>query len=137
MDFLLDQNNALLLTLAVVSGTMLLLQSARKGAKGASVSVQEAIRMVNHQRALMIDIRTPEQFKAGSIAQARNVPHNELSDKANTLPKDKPIILFCDAGRQSVSATTKLRKLGFEQAVSLQGGLRAWVDAGVPLAHKA
>lgn len=136
MDFFLEQNNIILLTVAVVSGTMLLLRSARKGGRGASVNVQDAVQLVNRQQGIFIDIRTPEQYKAGTIPQARNVPQDQLEAKASSLPKDKPIILVCDSGQQAIQATSKLRKLGLAGAVSLQGGLRSWTQEGLPLTKK-
>jgi rhodanese-related sulfurtransferase len=52
------------------------------------------------------------------------------------LPKDKPIIVVCDQGRESARIAGSLRKQGYEQAMSLEGGLRGWVQAGMPLSKK-
>lgn len=136
MDFLLDQNNIIVVIIAVVSGTMLVLQTVRKGGGGTAVTVQDAIQLANREHGIFIDIRSPEKFKAGSIAQARNIPSDELESKADSLPKNKPLILICDSGQQTGAAAGKLRKLGFEQAVSMQGGLRSWTQEGLPLSKK-
>lgn len=136
MDFLLSQNNLYIVVIALVSGGMLLWPSLTKGRSGNAVSVQEAIQMANQRQAVFVDVRPPEQFKTGSIAQARNIPAAELAAKAAALPKNKPIILVCAQGRESARAVAALRKQGLE-AVSLEGGLRSWTQGGLPLGNKA
>lgn len=133
MDFLFQQNNLLILGLAAVSGTMLMVGSLRKGQAADAVNVQDAVRLVNRERGIFLDVRAADKFREGSIAQARNLPLDQLDDQASSLPKERPIIVICDVGQQSGSAAGKLRKLGFEQAVSLKGGLRSWTQEGLPL----
>lgn len=137
MDFFLNQNNLYIVLIAVISGAMLLWPLINKSRSGAPVTVQQAVQLANQQQAVFIDIRTAEKFKTGSIPQARNVPAADLEAKLSTLPKNKPIIAFCDQGRESVRVVAALRKQGFEQAVSLEGGLRSWVQAGMPLSNRA
>lgn len=136
MDFFLDQNNIIVVIIALVSGAMLVLQTVRKGGKGASVNVQDAIQLANREHGIFIDIRSPEQFKTGSIPQSRNIPSADLESKAASLPKNKPIILVCDTGQKTGAAVGTLRKLGFERVVSIQGGLRSWTQDGLPLSKK-
>ncbi|HLR13182.1 MAG TPA: rhodanese-like domain-containing protein [Burkholderiaceae bacterium] len=133
MDFLLQQNNLLVLGLVIISGAMLVLGSLRKGQTAEAVSTQDAVRLVNHERGVFVDVRPAEKFGEGTIAQARNLPLDQLDDKAASLPKERPIIVVCDSGQQSGAAAGKLRKLGFEKAVSLKGGLRSWSQDGLPL----
>lgn len=136
MDFFLDQNNIIVVIIAAVSGAMLILQTVRKGGKGASINVQDAIQLANREHGIFIDIRSPEKFKTGSIAQARNIPSADLESKAASLPKNKPLILVCDTGQQTGAAAGILRKLGFEHVVSINGGLRSWTQEGLPLTKK-
>ena len=137
MDFIFSQNNLYIIIIALVSGAMLLWPTIVKGRGGAAVDLQQAIQMANQQQAVFIDIRPAEQFKTGSIPQARNVPQADLQAKSGTLPKNKPIIVVCDQGRASVQAASALRKQGFEQTFSLQGGLRGWLQGGLPLSKKS
>lgn len=136
MDFILSQNNIYIVLIALVSGGLLLWPTLSKRRGANSASATEAVQLANRQQGVFIDIRSPEQFKTGTIAQARNVPFAELEAKLETLPKNKPLIVVCDQGRQAVSAATTLRKHGLE-AVSLEGGLRGWAQAGLPLSKKA
>lgn len=137
MDFFLSQNNLLILVIALTSGFMLLLPTLMKGRSGGTVSSQQAVQLVNQQQGIFLDVRSADLFKTGSIPQARNVPAADIESRLNSLPKNKPIIVVCDQGRESARVAGILRKQGFEQAVSLSGGLRAWVQDGLPLAKKS
>lgn len=136
MDFFLEQNNLLILAVAAVSGFMLMLPMITKAGGSKAVDVPEAVRLVNHSQGIFLDVRSPEQFKAGTIPQARNLPGTDLSTKMASLPKDKPIIVVCDQGNSAARVASTLRKEGYTQAVVLEGGLRAWLKDGLPLSKK-
>ena len=136
MDFLLEQNNLLILAVAAISGTMILFGNLRKGGSNVSVSVQEAVRLSNQQQGIFVDIRSSDSFKKGAIAQSRNIPRDEIETKSSSLPKDKPIIIVCDTGQSATPIVNKLRKLGFENTVNMQGGIRGWSQDGLPLTKK-
>lgn len=135
MDFFLDSNNLIFLFVAITSGIMLALPNLLKGGAKA-IGVQEAVRLTNQNDGIFVDIRSHEAYKAGSIPQARNMPVADIKNKLNSLPKDKPMIIVCDMGRQAVGVTSMLRKQGFQQAFTLDGGLRSWLEAGLPIAKK-
>lgn len=105
---------------------------------GASVSSAQAVRLMN-QGALVIDLRSREAYEAGHIGEARHVPAAELETQAETLKKwrEKPVVLYCDAGHTSVAAARKLARLGFTQAASLEGGVAGWLRDNLPLAKSA
>ena len=136
MDFILSDNNPYILLIAIVSGLMLLWPTLMRGSRATVAPVSEAVRLSNQHNGIFIDVRPHDRFKAGTIAQARNIPLADIDAKINTLPKDKPLIVFCDHGRISVGAANKLRKSGFEHVVSLEGGLAKWVEAGMPTSGK-
>lgn len=136
MDFILSQNNIYIVLIAIISGALLLWPAVSKRRGGHAVSASEAVQLANRQQGVFIDVRSPEQYKAGTIAQARNVPLAELEAKLENLPKNKPLIVFCDHGRESIRAATILRKHERE-AVSLVDGLRGWTQAGLPVSKKA
>ncbi|TAM86762.1 MAG: rhodanese-like domain-containing protein [Candidimonas sp.] len=137
MDFILSQNNLYIIIIALISGAMLLWPVILKSRGGSSsVQITEAIELANRKQAIFIDVRKPEEFKTGSIPQARNLPSDEIEAKLSSLPKNKPIIVVCDQGRESARVAAMLRKQGFGDTVSLAGGLRAWSKEGLPLAKK-
>ncbi|WP_341667859.1 rhodanese-like domain-containing protein [Alcaligenes sp. SDU_A2] len=133
MDFILSQNNLLILAIALVAGIMLLMPSFFKGRAGRAVSTSEAVQMVNQKQAVLIDLRGADQFKAASIAQSRNIPAADLDAKAASLPKDKPVILVCDTGRSASRSVAVLRKHGIQEAYTLEGGIQAWMQASLPV----
>lgn len=136
MDFILSQNNLYIVLIAVVSGALLLWPAIGRRRGTNPVTPTEAVQLANRSQGVFIDVRGAEQYKSGTIAQARNVPIAELEAKLDSLPKNKPLIVFCDQGREAIRAAATLRKHGLE-AVSLEGGLRAWTQAGLPLSKKA
>ncbi|MFE3322708.1 FAD-dependent oxidoreductase [Nocardia sp. NPDC059195] len=77
--------------------------------------------------AQAVDVRTPEEFAAGSIPGSLNIPLDELRDRASEIP-DGSVLVFCQVGQRGSSATRLLTQLGRE-AVNLDGGYRTWRDA--------
>lgn len=135
MDFFADQTNILLIVVAVTAAIALALPSfLQRGAK--QVSVQDAVQLTNAREGLFLDVRSAEHFKAGNIPQSRNIPLADIAQKAGNLPKDKPIIVVCERGRNAVEVVNTLKGKGYEEVYCLQGGLAAWIEAGMPLAKK-
>lgn len=114
---------------------MLALPNLLKGG-GKTVTAQQAVQLANQQQGLFLDVRSSDAFKTGSIPQARNLPAADLQAKLGSLPKDKPIIVVCDRGRDSARVAGTLRKQGYSQAVSLNEGLSGWTHSGMPLSRK-
>lgn len=131
VDFLLD--NIWLILIAALSGGALLLPSLRGR---AFVSVMRATQLINHSNALVLDVREPSAYAAGHVPDAKNIPLKELSNRIGDLSKHKarPVIVVCQSGMQSRKAAAQLRKAGFEQAVSLEGGMNVWQNGGMPVA---
>ena len=136
MDFFLSQNNLLLIGVALVSGLALAWPMIQSKRAGASITCTQAVQMMNHQHAILLDIRPSDAFSAGHIPQARSIPATEIEKKAASLPKNKPLILVCDFGRAAGSVAVRLRALGFTEVSVLGGGMRAWSTAGLPLTTK-
>jgi rhodanese-related sulfurtransferase len=101
----------------------------------AALSAMQAVRLMN-QGALVIDLRTKEQYDAGHIGDARNVPAAELESQADSLKKwrDKNVITYCDSGTSGANGARTLMKLGFTKVFNLHGGLNAWLKDNLPLA---
>lgn len=81
---------------------------------------------------LIIDVRTPEEFSSGYIAEATNIDFyaNDFDQKLNIIGKDQPIYIYCRSGGRSLSAAKKLEKLGFRKVYNLIGGIGSWNSAG-------
>lgn len=73
-----------------------------------------------------IDVRTPGEYKARSINGFKNLPLNQLPEKASTLNKDKEVIVICQSGMRSKSACKILKKQGFTNITNVSGGMSTW-----------
>ncbi|MFG6176278.1 rhodanese-like domain-containing protein [Halomonas sp. THAF12] len=106
------------------------------GANGVTTS--EATQLVNREDAVVLDIRDKNDFKAGHIAGARNIPQSSLDSRLTELDKfkDKPIIVACKHGQSSGTVQAKLAKAGFERVLKLKGGMTQWQADGLPLVKK-
>jgi rhodanese-related sulfurtransferase len=132
VDFLLQ--NWMLVLVALVSGGMLLWPAIGGGAGGAKVSVSEAVQLINREKAVLIDVCEPAEFAAGHPVGARSVPLGSLeSSKALPANKALPVVVVCQTGARASRAAATLRKLGYENAKVLAGGLAAWREANLPI----
>lgn len=135
MKFIVE--NIWLIVLALVSGGMLLGQSLRKG-PGGGVNSSEAVRLINREKAVLVDVSEPGEFAAGHASGARNIPLGSLGDSKD-LPGNKtlPVVVMCASGARAARAAAQLRKAGHDKAVALAGGMRAWREAGLPVDKSA
>ena len=136
MDFFSDQNNLLLIGIALGSGLALAWPMIQRSRGGATVSSTQAVQMINHQGAVLLDTRSIEAFQGGHIPQARHAPLADIEKKAASLAKDTPLILVCEMGRSTIDAASRLRAQGFTAVSVLDGGIKAWSTAGLPLTTK-
>jgi len=86
--------------------------------------------------ALIMDVRTPEEFSAGHLVNARNIDWNGNSFEAQikTIDKSTPVFVYCQAGGRSSSAAKKMRSSGFTKVYELDGGFSDWKEAKLPVA---
>lgn len=128
--------NMALFGAVIVSGVLLLWPFiGRLFRPGQEVGPTEAVQLMNRRDAVVLDVRDATEYKSGHITNARNVPEKELEARAKELEKvkAKPIIVCCPRGNRSANVAGRLRKLGFNEVVSLRGGLAAWQQANMPL----
>ncbi len=132
MKFILD--NWMLIAIAVASGSMLLLPVIQ-GAATAGLDPTGAVQLINREKAVVIDVCEPNEFAAGHLGGAKNLPLAELEAKLAGTVKNKslPLILVCQSGMRSGRAVAIAKKLGYERAQSLGGGLAAWKAANLPV----
>ena len=133
MKFIFD--NWPLILLAVTSGGLLLWQTVLKG--GSGVAPAEAVRLINREKAVLIDVCEPSEFAAGHAVGSRNIPLASIAGSKD-LPSNKalPLVLLCASGARAGRAAGLLRKAGYEKATVVTGGLPAWREAGLPVEKK-
>ena len=133
MEFI--TNNIYLVLIALVSGGMLLWPLVRRGAGGPSVSTLEATQLINRSDALVVDLRSAEDYAKGHILGAKSIPLADLERRTGELEKlkAKPLILHCADGNRTGGGVALLRAKGFDKAHNLAGGYAAWLQAGLPV----
>ena len=136
LNFLLDHWYLVLAALA--SGALLLWPQLSRGTQGGKVNATEAVRLINREKAVLIDVSEPAEFAAVHAAGARSVPLGALANAGN-LPKNKalPLVIVCPTGARATRAAATLKKLGFDNARALAGGTAAWREANLPLEKSA
>ena len=84
-------------------------------------------------RPQLVDVRTPAEWGSGHIAGAISAPITELGSRIAGLNLDpkRPIVAICRSAHRSVPAVRLLRQHGFDNACQLQGGMLAWLKAGL------
>lgn len=81
---------------------------------------------------LLLDVRTPEEFNSGHIAGAVNISIDELAQRLNEVPQDKPVVLYCRSGNRSNQASQILERAGYAEIYDL-GGIINWAQQGYPV----
>ncbi|MFZ6845715.1 rhodanese-like domain-containing protein [Undibacterium sp. RuTC16W] len=130
MKFFID--NIWIIGLALVSGGALLFPVLQR--RGAKVTQLQATQLINQGKTVVLDVREATEFATGHLQNAKNIPLAELPNRLKELEKSKSatIITVCERGIRSATAAGVLNKAGFEQVVSLEGGVAAWKSQGLP-----
>lgn len=132
-------HNAYLVIATVLAAIVAIVFELRsRSLAAAAVSANVTIALQN-KGALILDVRTPEEFATGHIIDAKNIQIDKLSEQADSLKKwrEKPVVVCCESGARSAQAAKMLKSLGFSQAMNLQGGLASWRSDNLPLSKKA
>ena len=132
MNFIIE--NWQLVFVALASGVALLLPTLLSGGAG-SISCTDAVLLMNKEKANIIDVRRPDEFKTGSIAGAKNIEITKLDAQLASAVKNKdaPMVLICATGARSQGALRLAQKLGYTRVFSMSGGLKAWREANLPV----
>ena len=131
-------NHALLVgSFAAVLTALIWNLVADPGGKNA-VDPLTATSMINHEDAVILDVRSIKEFNDGHIVNAINIPLNGLGSNLKQMEKhrSKPIVMVCRSGSRSGSACSMMRKNGFENVKNLRGGMLAWENASLPVKRK-
>lgn len=124
------------LTSLIVSTLMLcgaVLAEDKKAADGVThVRAAEAEKLVKDGKITVLDVRTPDEYKEGHIAGAKNIDFtdNSFESEAAKLDKTKTYLVHCQAGGRSTKSLEVLKKLGFQSVYHLDGGFKDWKGEG-------
>ena len=125
----------LFVALVVVLALLILGPAAQMFHGIKNVNVWNAVKLINHESAIVIDVSEQHEFKTGHIPNAINIPVGGLAGRIKELEKHKgkPILLSCRGGNRAGRAAVVLRKHGFDQVYTLAGDLASWERENLPL----
>ena len=129
-------HNTILVVAIVLVSLMLIHSLVGEKLRGySSVSPTESTQMINHDDALILDVRESNEYSEGHIINSLHIPLSGLKKRINDLDKHKAkkVIVACRSGHRSSQACATLKKEGFEHVYNLRGGVMAWESANLPL----
>ena len=112
---------------------------ARLGRKWQELGTLGAVRLINREDPLILDVSNSSEFASGHINGAVHMPPSRIEAGNQQLlkQKDRPVLVYCQRGQISPQMANRLVKLGFEQVFALAGGLMQWTSDNQPISrHK-
>jgi len=111
--------------------------AGRSGAGGsglpAEISVQQAYQRYQAGDAFFLDVRTPPEWEEYHIPDTTLIPLDELPNRLDEVPRDRPIVVVCRSGNRSAVGRDILKQAGFTNVTSMAGGVKTWRTAGYPV----
>jgi rhodanese-related sulfurtransferase len=132
-------NHPLMAAAVVVALVVLVTYESRTRASAiGAISSQDLIRLMN-QGALVLDIRKPDEFAAGHINGAKQLPSDQILTAGDNFKrfKEKPVVVYCESGSLAKAAVRQLNLQGFSKAFSLRGGFAGWRAENLPVSKAA
>lgn len=129
-------SNLPLVLAAIGSGLMLLWPYFRKlFVNFPEIDTVEAINLINHQDAAVLDVREHHEYASGHLANAMHIPSGKVNERIGEIEKfkEKPIVVYCRSGARSSSVCVLLSKKGFAKVHNLRGGILSWESAKLPV----
>ena len=123
---------------ALALAALLALVSAPPALAGDAATIAPralAERLAWSDRSLVVlDVRTPEEFAAGHVAGARNIPHTQIAEQLAKLAdaRDRDLVVYCRSGTRAAIALEKLREAGFTRLFHLEGDWQRWSTEKLP-----
>ena len=130
MNFII--NNIFLIGIIVVSGVMLLLPTLQ--GRGPHISSFHVTKKMNEGKVLILDVSRQDEYDEGHIRSAVHIPFEDLKDKLSRIERFKagPVVIVCATGSRAAKATSVLKKAGFNDVSSLEGGMKDWKAQSMP-----
>lgn len=119
-----------------MSGALLLFPLIQRRTSGMSeVGNVRLTYLINREDAVVLDIREAREMSGSKIIGALHIPFSQLKDRLGDIKSDKtkPLIVYCARGQRALMAGSTLKSAGFTQLFNLNGGFKAWAEAGLPV----
>ncbi len=120
--------------LAFLLVSLMIVEYFRLKRNNFSINTTQAVQLINHEHAVIIDLRPKDTYRTGHIIDSHSLPSGEIAENPKKIEKfrTKPIVVVCASGQESQKIAAFWAKKGYN-IYSLSGGLRSWTDSGLPL----
>ena len=89
--------------------------------------------LAKNPKVLVLDVRTPEEYRQARLTGAKLIPLNELERRVKEIPRDRPLLVYCAVGARSDSAARLLASKGFKEIYHMSDGIVGWYKNGYPV----
>ena len=96
-------------------------------------SLQAQGLLAGNKKIVLLDVRTPEEFRQGRLHGALLIPVSELEKRVGEIPRDRPLLVYCAVGARSAPAAAFLASHGFREVYQISDGLVGWYKNGLPI----
>jgi len=96
-------------------------------------SAQAKALLARDSRVVLLDVRTPEEYRQAHLRGALLIPLGELGKRVREIPRDRPLLVYCAVGARSVSAAGFLAGRGYREIYQMSDGLVGWYKNGYPI----
>ncbi|MBA4384543.1 MAG: rhodanese-like domain-containing protein [Anaerolinea sp.] len=120
-----------LAAIAVIVAAVLIFQP-KTDSLPATITVQQANEQFANG-AFLLDVREPSEWNEAHVEGAVLIPLGELSTRVSEIPADQDVLIICRSGNRSGQARDLLRAAGLNRTTSIDGGINAWMSAGLPV----
>ncbi len=126
--------NIFLVGLIIISGVLLFFPKVLSR-DNKVLGSKEVTLLINREPAMLVDVRSEADFRAGHITNAINIPLDQIEVQINKITSNskKNIIVYCQKGVRSAQAFRLLNKLGLPKLYTIDGGLDAWLKNNLPI----
>ena len=110
--------------------------SGAKFGNGDSLTPSEFKKNLDHKNTVLIDVRSPEEYSVGHLANAVLINFQDTSFQStvlSTVPMDAEVLLYCRSGRRSAAAKDLMKQMGYLKVTHLDGGIIAWQAENFPV----
>jgi len=126
-------NNIFLISIVLVSATLLLLPTFQR--RGPHLPPFQVTQKMIKEKVIFLDIRKADEYAAAHLRNSIHISDADLTNKMGRIERYKadPIVIVCATGSRAARATSQLKKAGFKNVSSMEGGMKAWQDQNMPI----
>ena len=98
------------------------------------IDLEEALEMYHQEDTVVIDVRRPDEYAAGHVAEALSIPVDDILSRFDELPNSKKLLFICEVGVRSGLACEMAAAMGFEsdRLYNIEEGTPTWIEKGYP-----